>query len=122
VPITSPKQAQPIPLRNIATLRRSTVPTEITHNNLQSTIDLTMGVYGRDLGRLAAGFLLADGKFIILDEDGNIGLATPSPQGLTVHSKVALLDHNAWTIPTLVGTKLYVRDRKTIMALEVGHS
>lgn len=53
VPITSPKQAQPIPLRNIATLRRSTVPTEITHSNLQSTIDLTMGVYGRDLGHVA---------------------------------------------------------------------
>jgi outer membrane protein assembly factor BamB len=67
-----------------------------------------------------ASFLLADGKFIIIDEDGNLGLATPSPQGLTVHSKVPLLDHNAWTVPTLVGTKLYVRDRKTIMALDVG--
>lgn len=53
VPITSPKQAQPIPLRTIATLRRGTVPTEITHSNLQSTIDLTMGVYGRDLGHVA---------------------------------------------------------------------
>ncbi|MDR3620764.1 MAG: efflux RND transporter permease subunit [Paludisphaera borealis] len=53
VPITSPKQDQPIPLRNIATLRRGFVPTEITHNNLQSTIDLTMGVYGRDLGHVA---------------------------------------------------------------------
>ena len=53
VPITSPDQDKPIPLRNIATLRRSTVPTEITHNNLQSTIDLTMGVHGRDLGHVA---------------------------------------------------------------------
>jgi outer membrane protein assembly factor BamB len=69
-----------------------------------------------------ASFLLADGQFIIVDEDGNIGLATPSPQGLTVHSKVPLLTNNTWTIPTLVGTKLYVRDRKTIMALDVGQS
>ena len=46
VPITSIGQDKPIPLRNVATLRRSTVPTEITHNNLQSTIDLTMGVSG----------------------------------------------------------------------------
>jgi multidrug efflux pump subunit AcrB len=53
VPITSPNQAQPIPLRNIATLRHGTVPTEITHNNLQSTMDLTMGVSGRDLGHVA---------------------------------------------------------------------
>jgi multidrug efflux pump subunit AcrB len=49
VPITSPSQEQPILLRNLATLRRGTVPTEITHNNLQSTVDLTMGVHGRDL-------------------------------------------------------------------------
>ena len=54
VPITSATQAKAIPLRNIAELRRSFVPTEITHNNLQSTIDLTMGVYGRDLGHVAA--------------------------------------------------------------------
>jgi len=54
IPITSAKQAQAIPLRNIARLRRDVVPTEITHNNLQSTIDLTMGVYGRDLGHVAA--------------------------------------------------------------------
>ena len=53
VPITSPKQSEPIPLRNIASIHRDTVPTEITHNNLQSTIDLTMGVYGRDLGHVA---------------------------------------------------------------------
>ena len=46
VPITSPKQPQPIPLRNIATLRRGTVPTEITHNNLLATMDLTLGVQG----------------------------------------------------------------------------
>jgi hypothetical protein len=25
----------------------------------------------------------------------------------------------AWTVPTLVGTKLYVRDRQTIMALDL---
>ena len=50
VPITSPKQPQPIPLRNLATLRRGTVPTEITHNNLLATMDLTLGVEGRDLG------------------------------------------------------------------------
>jgi multidrug efflux pump subunit AcrB len=53
IPITSPNQEQAIPLRNIAQLRRTTVPTEITHNNLQATIDLTMGVSERDLGHVA---------------------------------------------------------------------
>ena len=29
------------------------MPTEVTHTNLQATIDLTMGVEGRDLGHVA---------------------------------------------------------------------
>lgn len=53
IPITGLGQDKPIPLRTIATLRPSTVPTEITHSNFQSTIDLTMGVSGRDLGHVA---------------------------------------------------------------------
>ena len=69
-----------------------------------------------------ASFVYADGKFILVDEDGNLALATVSPAGLKIHSKVALLNSNAWTAPTLVGTTLYVRDRKNIVALDVGAS
>jgi len=54
IPITGPGQRKPIPLRNIATLKRTNVPAEINHTNLQATMDLTMGVYGRDLGHVAA--------------------------------------------------------------------
>ena len=64
-------------------------------------------------------FLLADGKLIILDEDGNLALATPAPDGIKVISKAQVLQHTAWTVPTLVGTKLYLRDRKTIKALDL---
>jgi outer membrane protein assembly factor BamB len=67
-----------------------------------------------------AQLVLADGKFIILDQDGGLALATPSPKGLRVHSRVSLLQSLAWTPPTLVGTRLYVRDRKTLMALDLG--
>lgn len=64
-------------------------------------------------------FVLADGKFIILDEDGNLALATPSPTELKVISKVSVLKNLAWTAPTIVGTKLYLRDRRTITALDL---
>ena len=64
-------------------------------------------------------FLYADGKLIMLDEDGNLVLATVSPTGLKLISKVSLMKHLAWTVPTLVGTKLYVRDRQTIAALDL---
>src|SRR5438132_11084784 len=53
VPITSTAQKKSIPLRNVATVRRANVPAEISHTDLQATIDLTMGVQGRDLGHVA---------------------------------------------------------------------
>lgn len=64
-------------------------------------------------------FVLADGKLIILDEDGNLALATATPKELKVVSKVSVLKNLAWTVPTLVGTKLYVRDRRTIAAFDL---
>ncbi len=54
VPITSPSQHRSIPLRNIATLKQTKVPSEVVHTDLQPTMDLTMGVQGRDLGHVAA--------------------------------------------------------------------
>ena len=71
VPITGLGQDKPIPLRNIATLRPSTVPTEITHNNFQSTIDLTMGVSGRDLGHVADDVARVVARFGVEQPDGS---------------------------------------------------
>jgi multidrug efflux pump subunit AcrB len=70
IPITSPKQNDPVPLQNIATISRTTVPAEVHHTTLQPTIDLTMGVYGRDLGHVAndVGRLLA--KFGVASGSG----------------------------------------------------
>lgn len=61
-----------------------------------------------------------DGKLITLDEQGELALVTVTPEGLTVHSKCKIAEHQSWTAPTLVGTTLFVRDRKHIMALDVG--
>ncbi len=74
----------------------------------------------RERGFAKATCVLADGKLVILDEDGQLGLATATPEGLTVHSKVSLLEKVAWTVPTVVGSKMYVRDKKNLMALELG--
>ena len=67
-----------------------------------------------------ASFLFADGRFIILDEDGHLLLATATAEGLTVTSKAELLGTKSWTVPSLSGTRLYVRDRKNILAVELG--
>lgn len=77
-------------------------------------------VVWRERGFKKATLLYADEKLIILDEDGWLALATATPQGLTVHSKCKITDRLSWTAPTLVDTTLYVRDRKHIMALDLG--
>jgi outer membrane protein assembly factor BamB len=65
-------------------------------------------------------FLHADHKLIVLDEDGNLGIAAPTREGLNVKAKAAVLSNKAWTAPTLAGTRLYVRDRAKMMAFELG--
>ena len=71
----------------------------------------------RSFGR--SHMLYADGKLVIVDEDGEIALATLTAHGLEVHARAEILTENAWTPPTLVGNKLYVRDRKNILALDL---
>jgi len=86
-----------------------------------SAVDIKTGqIAWQNRGLAKASFVYADGKFFLVDEDGNVALATVSPSGLEIHSKVPLLSHIAWTAPSLVGNTLYVRDRKNLMALDVG--
>jgi outer membrane protein assembly factor BamB len=66
-----------------------------------------------------AQFLLADGKLIVLDEDGTLGLARASRSGLEVLARSELLQNVAWTIPSLVGSSLYARDRREIVKVEL---
>ena len=67
-----------------------------------------------------ASFILADNKFVILDEDGTLAVASPGQGGLQIHAKAPVMKNVAWTVPTVVGTKAYLRDRKTIVALDLG--
>jgi outer membrane protein assembly factor BamB len=67
-----------------------------------------------------AQLLHADGRLVILDEDGNLGVGLASPERFQAQAKWPLLSSVAWSPPTLVGNRLYLRDRKVIMALEFG--
>jgi hypothetical protein len=80
----------------------------------------TGNVAWQERGFARAVSLHVDGKLLLLDEEGTLALASPSPQGLSVHARAKVLDKLAWTVPTLVGTTLYLRDRETIKALELG--
>ena len=74
----------------------------------------------KDRAFARASFIYADNKFVILDEDGELAIASPGQSGLKVHAKAPVMKKVSWTVPTLSGTKLYLRDRGTIMALDLG--
>jgi outer membrane protein assembly factor BamB len=72
----------------------------------------------RGFGR--ASLIQAQDKTIIMDEDGDLALARLTPEGATILSEAKIFDTTSWTVPTLVGTTLYARDREKIVALELG--
>ena len=67
-----------------------------------------------------ATFVWADRKLITLDQSGTLMIAYPSPQGFKITARAPLLESLAWTPPALVGTRLYLRDRRTLMAVDLG--
>ncbi len=67
-----------------------------------------------------ATFVWADRKLITLDQDGNLMIAHPSREGFTVSARASLLTNLSWTPPALVGTRLYIRDRRSLMAVDLG--
>ena len=58
-------------------------------------------------------------KLILLGEDGTLVLATPGAEGLTIHGRAQVFKSTAWTPPTLAGTRLFLRDRTEIVALDL---
>lgn len=93
IPITSPKQGSPVPLRSVATITRTTVPSEITHSNIQSTIDLTMNVEGRSLGAVADDVAKVIGKYGVAESNGvwaTLDPAHPDEAKTVAGSKIIL--------------------------------
>jgi multidrug efflux pump subunit AcrB len=109
VSITSPVQQKPIPLSNLVNIRPTTMAAEVTHANLQKTIDLTMNVEGRDLGHVADDIInvlgqhgVARGKSTWLPYDP----ASPEEKKVVEGTKVVLtgeyghMEEMFWTFGT----------------------
>jgi outer membrane protein assembly factor BamB len=85
-----------------------------------TAIDVRTGqVLWRNRSLARASLLRAGVRLILLDEDGQLALASATRAGLQIHSKAQLFDGLSWTVPTLDGTALYARDRKAIVALDL---
>lgn len=76
-------------------------------------------VLWRERGFVKANVIYADGKLIALEEDGNLSISTATSEKFELKSKVPLFKKSAWSTPTLVGQRLFVRDNETIIALDI---
>ncbi len=74
----------------------------------------------RKRGFARTHFLHTGEWVVLLDEEGDLALATVSPEDLIVHARAHVIERTAWTPPTLVGTRLYIRNRSEIKAIELG--
>jgi outer membrane protein assembly factor BamB len=63
--------------------------------------------------------LAADGKLIIYGAQGLLALAEISPDDYKELSKFQLWDERTWTVPTLSGGRLFVRNEKELVCLKV---
>jgi outer membrane protein assembly factor BamB len=85
-----------------------------------TAVDVHTGeVLWRDRTFAKHSLLYADGMAILLDEDGALGLVELAREGMTVRSRAQVFDSLSWTVPTLVGSRLYLRDRTEITALDL---
>lgn len=76
-------------------------------------------VFFRERGFAKANLVAAGSNLLILDEDGVLALAAAGPEGLEIRARSQVFESRSWTVPTLVGTTLYARDRKEIAAFDL---
>ncbi|MHC5112237.1 MAG: PQQ-binding-like beta-propeller repeat protein [Planctomycetota bacterium] len=74
----------------------------------------------RERGFSKANLVRADGKVIVLDEDGQLALTRMSRDGLEILGQCKVGELYAWAAPTIIGKTLYVRDRTHIKAFDLG--
>ncbi|ANM31708.1 hypothetical protein ABI59_22330 [Acidobacteria bacterium Mor1] len=74
----------------------------------------------RKRGFAKANVLMAGDKLVLLDEDGKLAVTSASPEDLEIHAQAQLLDKVAWTVPTVVGKVIFLRDQKHLKAYRIG--
>ena len=76
-------------------------------------------VLWQDRAFAKASFVLAGTTLYVTDDDGTVAIASISREGMNVLGQAQLLRANSWTVPLLADSRLYVRDRHRILALEL---
>ena len=105
-------------LRNLVTLKRSSIPTEVTHLNIRPSVDLNLNVYGRDLGHVAQDVIKQVEKFGVEKKGDGAG---GSNEGSTYDA----FDPESGDLRILQGTEIvvsgeYARMTETFRDLGIG--
>lgn len=89
-------------------------------NNKLACQDIKTGkVKWRASGFNRGSLIIADGRLIILGMSGTLALADPSPQKYTEISKFQFSEERTWTVPTISGGRLYVRNEKELACYDL---
>jgi len=77
-------------------------------------------ILSRQRGFAKANLVAVGDRIILLDEEGVLGLGEFSGDSIRILAKAQVVDNRAWSAPTLVGTKVYLRAREEFVAVEMG--
>ena len=70
-----------------------------------------------ELGK--GSLLIADGHLIVLSEKGTLVLAQATPKEYVEEARCDPLDGTCWSVPVLANGKLYLRNEKKLLALDL---
>jgi outer membrane protein assembly factor BamB len=72
-------------------------------------------------GMGTGSLMLADGRLIILSEDGKLVIAEASPEGYKELSSAQILTYKCWTVPVLANGRIYARNTEgRLVCVDVG--
>lgn len=63
--------------------------------------------------------IYADGHLVLLSDNGRLALAQATPDGFMEKAGVQVLDGRSWTMPTLANGRVFVRDMRKIVCLDL---
>lgn len=83
-------------------------------------VDVTTGERRwRERGFGHGSLIFVDGHLFVLGDEGTLALVRATPEGHDERARTALFRGKSWTAPAFAGGRLYARDEKRMVALDV---